>query len=235
MKDKQSFENCPELRRCSGWDTGDVGGLHPLPREFFAAPTEQVARDLLGCLLVHRIGGETLVARIVETEAYLAEGDPGCHAARGRTERNAPMFGPPGSLYVYLIYGMHLCMNIVTASAGVPEAVLLRAAEPLAGIDAMRSRRGRNALKDLCSGPAKLTEAFGVTLDHSRAALACPEQPARGLFVAEADRAGEIVVTTRIGLAGGRGEDLLLRYMIAGSPWVSAPPKRGAPVNHEKR
>ncbi len=178
------------------------------------------------------------MARIVETEAYLAEGDPGCHAARGRTERNAPMFGEPGTLYVYLIYGVHLCMNIVTAPEGKPEAILLRAAEPLAGIELMRRRRGREPLQDLCSGPAKLTEAFGVTPGHNCTSVTCEgEAHAHGdLFVVDpGDGPDEILVTTRIGLGEDAGADLMLRYLEPDSPWVSAPPKTDEPANYEKR
>lgn len=205
--------------------------LTPIPPDFYLQPTRTVARELLGCLLVRHLDGETLVARIVETEAYLAEDDPGCHAARGRTERNSVMFGPPGSLYVYLIYGMHLCMNLVTQPEGVPEAVLLRAAEPLAGIGAMRARRGRHALKDLCSGPAKLAQAFGVTLADNSGDIT------RGdFFVAPAaDPPGRIAITTRVGLGEGCGEELLLRSMIADSPWISRPPRPDAPVIVEER
>ncbi len=205
--------------------------LSPLPRDFYLRPTPEVARALLGCVLVHRTPEGMLAGRIVETEAYLAAGDAGCHAARGRTRRNDPMFGPPGTLYVYLIYGMHLCMNLVTAPEGVPEAVLLRAAQPLAGIELMRARRGRERRKDLCSGPAKLVEAFGVDLTHSRGDIT------RGpLFVAPAlDPPGEIVVTTRIGLRAGGGDELMLRYLVADDPWVSRPPGPDAPVRREKR
>ncbi|MGC9316502.1 MAG: DNA-3-methyladenine glycosylase [Armatimonadota bacterium] len=205
--------------------------LRPLPPEFFLQDTREVAKRLLGCLLVHRTEEADLVGRLVETEAYLAQSDPGCHAARGRTERNDPMFGPPGTLYIYLIYGMHLCMNIVTRPEGTPEAVLLRAARPIAGIEAMRRRRGREALKDLCSGPAKLVEAFGVSLEHNRARVTSGD-----LFVAAApEPPGEIMVTTRIGLARGSGDRLMLRYMLPDCPWVSRPPKADAPVEHEKR
>lgn len=215
----------------SPYDSPSRDALAPLPREFYLRPTEEVARDLLGCLLVHRIEGETLVARLVETEAYLSTGDPGCHAARGRTERNAMMFGPPGSIYVYLIYGMHLCMNLVTQPEGVAEAVLLRAAEPLFGIEAMRRRRGRDALKDLCSGPAKLANAFGVTLEDNGGDITRGE-----LFIAPAPEPhDEIAVTTRIGLGEGCGEELMLRYLTPGSPWLSRAPKSGAPVNIEGR
>jgi len=205
--------------------------LTPLPRGFYLQPTPEVARALLGCVLVHRTDAGTVAGRIVETEAYLAEGDAGCHAARGRTARNDPMFGPPGTVYVYLIYGMHLCLNLVTAPEGVPEAVLLRAAEPLAGIEQMRARRGRQRLKDLCSGPAKLVAAFGVRLEHNR------EDLTRGaLFVAPAlDPPEEIVVTTRIGLGAGCGEELMLRCLIADDPWVSRPPGPDAPARREKR
>lgn len=205
--------------------------LAPLPRDFYLQPTPEVARALLGCVLVHRTDEGTLAGRIVETEAYLAAGDAGCHAARGRTQRNDPMFGPPGTVYVYLIYGMHLCMNLVTAPEGVPEAVLLRAAEPLAGIEQMRRQRGRERRKDLCSGPAKLVEALGVSLEHNRGDIT------RGpLFVAPApDPPGEIVVTTRIGLGVGCGEELMLRCLVADDAWVSRSPGADAPARREKR
>jgi len=121
-----------------------------------------VAPDLLGRVLVRRsVPGPRLAARIVEVEAY-APDDPASHAFRGRTERNAVMFGRPGHLYVYFTYGMHFCMNVVTGQRDEGSAVLLRAGEPLEGIDGMRDRRGRSSLHELCSGPAKLCQAFGV-------------------------------------------------------------------------
>lgn len=178
-----------------------------------------MASQLLGRLLVHHSPDGLTVGRIVETEAYLAHNDPGCHAARGRTTRNAPMYEGPGTIYVYLIYGMHCCLNLVTQPEGVPEAVLMRAVEPLAGIELMQRRRGCRRLEELTSGPAKLTQAFGVTLEHNRGSILAPP-----LFVSrEREQVGRIVVTTRIGLAAGRGEDLLLRLCVADSPWVSRP------------
>jgi len=222
--------NAPRNHRSPGHPF-DASNLQPLPSEFYLAPTPEVARALLGCLLVHRTRRGSMVGRLVETEAYLAEGDLGSHAARKRTERNDPMFGPPGSIYVYQIYGMHLCMNLVTQPEGVPEAVLLRAAEPLAGIEEMRRQRGRHALKELCSGPAKLVQAFGVSLEHNRA-----ETTRGSLFVAAApEPPGEIIVTTRLGLGKDCGEELMLRYLVAGDPWVSRAPNADAPARREKR
>jgi len=195
----------------------------PLPPEFYLQPTERVARDLLGCVLVHNSSQETLVGRIVETEAYLSENDPGCHAARGQTERNAPMYEGPGTIYVYQIHGVHYCINLVTQPEGVPEAVLLRAVEPLVGIAAMQARRGRDNLKELASGPAKLTQAFGIGPEHNRG-----NATGGVLFVAPAPApVKHICRTTRIGLALGRGDDLQLRFLVAGCAWVSRPAAAG--------
>ena len=193
----------------------------PLPAAFYSQPTVVVARGLLGRTLAHDSPEGLTAGRIVETEAYLATGDPGCHAARGRTERNSPMFEAPGTIYVYLIYGMHWCMNLVTAPEGVPEAVLIRALEPLAGLELMRRRRGREGdTKELASGPAKLTQALGVTGAHNRGDITSDP-----LFVTEdCDASPEIVTTTRIGLAEGSGGDLPLRFCIADCPWVSRKP-----------
>src|SRR5258706_2613650 len=130
-----------------------------LPRDFYMQDTVEVARSLLGKVLVH---GEP-AGRIVEVEAYLGEGDAAAHSARGLTPRTRVIFGAPGHAYVYLIYGMYECLNIVAEPEGKAGCVLLRALEPVAGIDVMKQRRSN---RDLCGGPGKLTQALGVTRDH---------------------------------------------------------------------
>ena len=134
-----------------------------LPRAFFARPSIEVAPDLMGRILVRVLpGGVRLAARLVEVEAY-EQGDPASHSFKGRpTPRTEVMFGPPGRLYVYFTYGQHFCSNVVTSREGVGSAVLLRAAEPLEGLEVMGANRGSDAVRLLCSGPARLTQAFGI-------------------------------------------------------------------------
>src|SRR6476620_2105353 len=151
-----------------------------LPRAFYDRPTLDVARDLLGKVLVHRRRGVTTSGAIVEVEAYIGESDPACHAAPGPTRRNAPLYGPPGFSYVYLNYGIHSLVNVVTEPDGWPAAVLIRALDPLEGVDVMRRRRGgamkgrrkidvsELALHHLCRGPGNLTMAMGIRLDANR-------------------------------------------------------------------
>lgn len=187
----------------------------PLPRDFYHRDTVTVARDLLGCILVHSTPQGTTSGVIVETEAYL-QSDPACHAARGRTRRNSVMFGPPGQAYVYFIYGMHYCFNVVSATEGVGEAVLVRALEPLSNLDLMRQRRARENVRDLCSGPAKLTEAMGIGLEQNGMDLI------RGsLYICpgESGDSGPIVTTTRVGIRAGI--DLPLRFYLGRSRYVS--------------
>lgn len=184
-----------------------------LPRSFYARDAAQVARDLLGKVLVHgRVAG-----RIVEAEAYLGLKDLAAHASRGLTERTRVLFGPPGHAYVYLIYGMHECLNLVTGPEGEPGCVLIRALEPLGGIEIMRKRRLKaRRIEDLASGPGKLTQAMDITRRHYGADVT------RGsLTVRRPDREPrfDIVTTPRIGVKHCAGWPL--RFFIAGNRFVS--------------
>ena len=188
-----------------------------LPRSFFERPATEVAPALLGCMLVRIMDdGVRLVARLVEAEAY-EEGDPASHAFRGRTRRNEVMFGPPGHLYVYFTYGMHFCSNVVAREAGRGSAVLLRAAEPLEGLEAMASNRGRDAPRLLCSGPARLTQAFGISGAHNGVDLA--RDPFLYVLSGEPPPARAIARSTRVGV--NVGIDRRWRYFEKGSPFVS--------------
>lgn len=203
---------------------GDPGD--PLPPEFYDRPTELVARELLGAVLVSTVDGEITSGRIVETEAYPGPHDPACHAAAriGRTERNDAMFGPPGTAYVYRIYGIHWCLNAVTGEPGYGAAVLVRAVEPLEGQPVMTARRmahrrpdaPRCPARDLARGPGRLTQALGLTGELNRHGL---QQPPLQVL-ASADPAREPVREgPRIGIT--RAVDWPLRYWLDGSPWVS--------------
>jgi DNA-3-methyladenine glycosylase len=185
-----------------------------LPRSFYARDTITVARELLGKVIAHHTPEGFVTGRIVETEAYI-QGDPACHASRGMTPRNRVMFGPPGCAYVYFIYGMYYCFNVVTAAEGVGDAVLIRALEPLEGIFIMSARRGREKLVDLCSGPAKLVQAMGITRSHNGTDLTAGTLLIhRGTEIKE-----RIVSSTRIGIK--EGDKLLLRFYLEGSKYVS--------------
>lgn len=198
-------------------------GYQPLPPEFYQRSAEEVARDLLGAVVVSRLDGVLTAGRVVETEAYLGLSDPASHAAEriGRTSRNASMFGAPGIAYVYFIYGMHWCMNAVTGAVDVPTAVLLRALEPVEGLDAMRARRSvRTGTpprdRDLMRGPARLTEALGVTgAQDGHPLQRAPLVIAEGHGVA-ADR---VVAGPRVGIT--RAADWPLRFYVEDSPWRS--------------
>ena len=147
-----------------------------LPRDFYARPTLDVARALIGKVLVHDMRAGSASGIIVETEAYVGESDPACHAAPGLTARNAPLYGPPGIAYVYLNYGIHYLVNAVTEWEGSPAAVLIRALEPHEGEALMRRRRARGtrraarafATAELCRGPGNLTRALGISLRQNR-------------------------------------------------------------------
>jgi DNA-3-methyladenine glycosylase len=162
-------------------------------------------------------GGGRLAARIVETEAY-EEGDPASHSYRGRTLRTEVMFGPPGRLYVYFTYGMHFCMNVVVGREGEGAAVLLRAAEPLEGLPEMAERRGTTDVRRLCSGPARLAQAFGV----ERAANGLDLAGGREMWLLEGVPVAPAVIarTTRVGVRVGTEQPW--RYLVRGDPFVSA-------------
>jgi DNA-3-methyladenine glycosylase len=181
---------------------------------FFERSVHDVARDLIGCeLLVDGVGGV-----IVETESYERD-DPACHAYVGLTDRTSVLFGPPGYAYVYLSYGIHSLLNFVAEPEGQAAAVLIRALEPTTGIEAMQERRGRSGVRELCSGPGKLTEALGVDLDLNRAPL--DQEPFEICGRAGAWR--EVVVATgpRIGIT--KATELPWRFCAAGSEFLSKP------------
>lgn len=181
---------------------------------FYARPTEEVARGLLGRLLISQVGGRETVGRIVEVEAYVGPHDPACHAyGHRRTERTEPLYGRPGTAYVYFTYGMHWCLNAVTETMGFPAAVLIRALEPLAGLDTMRVRRGK---EPLCAGPARLCVALGVNGALNGVSLQRgPLRILEGAPVVKRD----IVTGPRIGIT--QAIDWPLRFYLKDSPWVS--------------
>jgi DNA-3-methyladenine glycosylase len=188
-----------------------------LPVRFFSQPAEIVARELLGGLMVSEIGGVRTVGRIVETEAYLGRDDPASHGYQlRRNARNEALYGPPGQWYVYLSYGIHWCANLVCWSEGMGSAVLLRALEPLEGLEVMRRRRATADDRMLCSGPGKLCQALGITrvLDGQPMAQSLVK-------VLQRKGPGETVVTAtpRIGIS--KAAEWPLRFVVAGSRWVS--------------
>jgi DNA-3-methyladenine glycosylase len=186
-----------------------------LERDFFARSVHDVAPELIGAtLLVAGVGG-----RIVEVEAY-DQDDPASHAFRGRTERNAAMFGPAGHAYVYRSYGIHALLNAVCEPVGVGAAVLIRALEPLVGIEEMRMRRGRTREDELCSGPGKLTQALGVELSENGTSLLDGPITIRPGEGANRDR-DRVVVGTRIGIT--KAVDLRWRFCAVGNSHVSRP------------
>ncbi|HEV8448469.1 MAG TPA: DNA-3-methyladenine glycosylase [Gemmatimonadaceae bacterium] len=188
----------------------------PLPASFYDRPTEQVARDLLGAILECRTPDGVAAGRIVETEAYLGEHDLACHAAAGLTPRTEPLYGPPGIAYVYFIYGMHWCFNAVTRAKGEPSAVLVRAIEPVKGLELMRERRGARRDVDLTNGPAKLCDAIGIDGHFNRAVLQRgPLTIREGVPIPDS----RVAVTPRIGIT--RCADWPLRWIVRDSEFVS--------------
>jgi len=207
----------------------------PLSVRFFNRDAATVARELLGKLLVRRYQGELLVGRVVEAEAYLGQIDPAAHASAGQTPRNAVLFGPPGVAYVYFIYGNHYCLNVSCMPAGSAEGVLFRALEPVSGLATMAKLRGldlraselhdlrlagwSSRLRSISSGPGRLTQAMAITREaHNGMALTSARSE---LFLADDGwRPERIAVTPRINVT--KAADRLLRFLIAGNPFVSA-------------
>lgn len=187
--------------------------LRPLARRFYRRDAVILARELLGRLVVRDLDAVRLVGRIVEAEAYVRD-DPASHAYRGPTRRNASMFGPPGHAYVYISHGIHHCLNVVARPGS---AVLIRALEPLAGLDEMRRRRGVEAVGALCSGPGRLCQALGITLAEDGADVT----EGTGLWLAAGQRVRSPVVTARIGITAAA--DVPWRFVVPGTAFASRP------------
>ena len=204
-----------------------------LPREFYDRPTLQVAQELIGKSLVHATPAGRTAGLIVEVEAYIGESDPACHAAPGRTKRNVPLYGPPGIAYVYFNYGMHYLVNAVTEAVDCPAAVLIRALEPVEGIELMRKRRARGTGKraasfdqnGLCRGPGNLTKSLGIALAQNRLDLTGAE-----LFIETpaVPREFPIAWSPRIGI--NVGTEAAWRCYVPGHPCVSGKSFKPHPV-----
>lgn len=188
--------------------------LSTIPSSFFLKPTITVAKQLLGAVLWTRIDNKYVAGRIVEVEAYLGSDDPACHAARGKTKRNAHMFEAGGVSYVYLIYGMYYCMNIVTEPKGIGAAVLIRAVDPIDGIKVMEERRSS---KHLTNGPGRLCRAFGIEKKHSGLCVLTSKEI--GIVKDKKISEKSIITSPRIGISAGT--DLNYRFFVAGNKWVS--------------
>lgn len=216
---------CPTARLCYNQDTaeGDIVNLAArLPREFYARDTLTVARELLGKRLVRLDEDTRLGGRITEVEAYIGEGDRASHASPGPTARNAPMYGPPGYTYVYLIYGAHHCLNAVTEREGFPAAILIRALEPLEGLAVIQERRGPQHLpSNLTCGPGRLCAALNIDRSLNACDLCTPDTL---LWIEDAAPLPETQVarSPRIGVRGDQiALDALWRFYIQDSVWVS--------------
>ena len=203
----------------------DLARATLLPREFYDRGPRRVARDILGKVLVRRERGRTRAGRIVEVEAYLGSGDAAAHAAAGRTARNFVLFGPPGHAYIYFIYGNHYCLNVSCLPDGVAGCILIRALEPVAGIAAMYQARdldvgsgGITELRQLASGPGRLAEALEITRTRDNDKdLTSPRSDLQ--IVDDGFRPRRVARTPRVGITKSAAD--LLRYVIAGNPFVS--------------
>lgn len=209
-------------------DASAISLLARLEASFFARDPRDVARDLLGCILVSTAGGVTTGGRIVETEAYLGAEDPGSHAAtKGMTARNAVMYGPPGTAYVYFTYGNHHMLNLVCLPERTAGAVLIRAIEPLLGVETMMQRRHVRPMHELASGPGKLAAALGVDRSDNGVLLG---EGRLIVYDGARPRDGEICVSGRVGLS--MGHELEFRYFICGNRFVSRG-RTGSPRSRE--
>jgi len=193
--------------------------MQTLPRNFYLRDTETVARDLLGCELVCRTPAGEAAGIIVETEAYLGLRDPASHAFGGRrTRRTEILFAAPGGhAYIYLVYGLHLCLNLTTDAAGIPECVLVRALDPSGGVELMRARARTSRQEQLASGPGRLCRALGIGREMNGEDLT-----AERLFLRQGEGTGEIAASARIGIEyAGEARDWPLRYFLPGNPCLS--------------
>jgi DNA-3-methyladenine glycosylase len=199
----------------------------PIARDFFARPATQVAPSLLGCVLAHRTAVGLVAVELTEVEAYAGRTDPASHAYRGKTRRNAVMFGPPGHAYVYFTYGMHFCANLVCAGEDTADAVLLRAGAITAGEELARARRSRLppatdlAFRDLARGPARLCQALGIDRTLNGADVCAPDSPLQVLPGARTPvRSAAIATGPRVGVSSAA--EVPWRFWLDGEPTVSA-------------
>jgi DNA-3-methyladenine glycosylase len=201
-------------------DTITVGSMVKLPRSFYEQATVDVAKQLLGKYLVRKHPQGVTVGRIVETEAYIGPHDLACHASHGRTPRTEVMFGPAGHAYVYFVYGVHYMLNLVTEAFNHPAAVLIRALEPIDGIELMQTRRKTEKRRDLCSGPGKLCQAFAIDRSLNAADLC-------GDTIHIEDRGApvpKLLAKPRIGVDyAGKWKDKPFRFLARGNEFVSRP------------
>jgi len=191
-----------------------------LPASFYSRSTLKVVEDLIGKVLVRKSEEGLTSGVIVEAEAYTGEDDPASYAFSGRTKRSEIMYGPPGRAFVHFTYGMHHMLNLVTEREEFPAAILIRALEPREGISLMKKRRQTEELINLCSGPAKICQAFGIDRSHNGVSLSSSRSP---LFINDGERREkrkeELIWTSRIGI--GEGKDRLWRAYLKGSPFIS--------------
>lgn len=199
-----------------------------LSRSFFDRPTLEICPELIGKIIVFKTHDSLFSARIVEVEAYVGQADPACHAARGMTERNQIMFGPPGMAYIYFIYGMYNCLNFVTEADGIAAAILLRGAEPIDGIEAMRQRSKAGHDWQLLNGPGKFCRSFGLTREQNGLDLT-----GRELYLEQSDQPPPVIERSpRIGIRAGT--ELIWRFFDPASRAVSRVSDRNKKKKEEK-